>query len=58
MARQLFGESDPLGKQLVLGGAIHSTVVAVYKDINNPGLRRPKMITNLNYVDKSVAGWL
>lgn len=38
MARQLFGESDPLGKQLVLGGAIHSTVVAVYKDINNPGL--------------------
>ncbi|MFR2508956.1 ABC transporter permease [Odoribacter laneus] len=53
MARQLFGESDPLGKQLVLGGAIHSTVVAVYKDINNPGLRRPKMITNLNYVDKA-----
>lgn len=53
MARQLFGETDPLGKQLVLGGTIHSTVMAVYKDIDNPGLRNPKIITNLNFVDKA-----
>lgn len=52
MARKLFGKADPLGKQLVLGGQIHSTVVAVYKDINNPGLRSPKLIVNLDYINK------
>ncbi len=52
MARQFFGDSDPVGKQIVLGEAKPMTVSAVFEDIVNPGLRSPKILINLHYVDK------
>lgn len=52
MARKFFGENDPIGKQVVIGEAKPMTVTAVFEDITNPGLRSPKILINLHYVDK------
>lgn len=52
MARRFFGDSDPIGKQMVLGEAKPMRVSAVFEDIVNPGLRSPKILINLHYVDK------
>ena len=53
MARKLFGDANPIGKQLVMGGQFHCTVSAVFKDIVNPALRKPEILVNLHYVDKN-----
>lgn len=52
MARKFFGDSDPIGKQIVVGEANPMTVTAVFEDVTNPGLSNPKIVINLHYVDK------
>lgn len=53
MARKLFGETEPLGKELVLGENVKATVTGIFEDIENQGLRSPKIITNLDFVNKA-----
>lgn len=52
MARKFFRDSDPIGKQIVVGEACPMTVIAVFEDITSPGLSNPKIVINLHYVDK------
>lgn len=51
MAERLFGAVDPIGKSLVLGGETEAIVTAVFKDVTNPGLRTPKIIVNIDYIN-------
>lgn len=43
MARKFFGDSDPIGKQIVVGEANSMTVTAVFEDVMNPGLSNPRL---------------
>lgn len=52
MARELFGPAEPIGKELIIGGEIKATVTGVFRDVENPGLRSPKILMNLDFVNK------
>lgn len=52
MGKKLFGEMDPMGKQLVIGDELKVTVTGVFKDVVNPGLRKPRMIINIDFINR------
>lgn len=51
-AKQLFGESDPIGKTLILRHNIPLTVKALFKDIKNPGIRSPRILGMLETANR------
>ncbi|WP_302568211.1 FtsX-like permease family protein [Culturomica massiliensis] len=51
-AKQLFGESDPIGKTLILRHNIPLTVQALFKDIKNPGIRSPRILGMLETANR------
>lgn len=50
-ARRLYGDRNPVGRQLLLGD-LQATVSAVFEDITNPGLRSPEILIPVEALNK------
>lgn len=55
-ARRLFGKADPLGKTLVLKKQLPLTVTALFKDVKEPGLQCPQLITAVENANRILGG--
>lgn len=47
-AFSLFGKADPVGKRLIVNNNVDLIVSGVFREVDNPGLYRPKIIVSIS----------
>ncbi len=55
-ARKYFGETEPIGKRLIIGENLQVSVMAVFEDVQTPGVWSPSIIVDIEGINKLWGG--